>query len=65
MHVESIKSTQTIYKNSIVNTEYTTVVDDKTHKRYIEVTTHEIRLYTRNGSEHASNNNKHTVDLYA
>jgi len=63
MHVENIKSTQTIYKNSIVNTEYTTVVDDKTHKRTVEVTAHEVVLYDRTGTAHA-HNNKHTVDLY-
>ena len=64
MHVESIRSTQDVYKNSVVTTLYTTVIDEKTHKRTIEVTTHEITLYTRNGSEHTSNSNKHTVDLY-
>ena len=63
MHIENIKSTQTIYKNSIVNTEYTTLLDDKTHKRYIEVTTHEVMLYDRKGITH-STNNKHSVDLY-
>jgi hypothetical protein len=63
MHVENIKSTQTVYKNSIVNTEYTTVVDDKTHKQYTEVTTHEIRLYTRTGTDlHWTN--KHNINLY-
>ena len=64
MHVESIKSTQSIYKNSIVNTEYTTLVDEQTHKRYIAVTTHEIMLYDRKGIAH-THSNKHTVDMYA
>ena len=64
MHVENIKTTQNIYNNSIVTTQYTTVIDEQTRKRTVEVTTHEITLYTRNGSEHTSNNNKHTVDLY-
>ena len=64
MHVESIRSTQDVYKNSVVTTQYTTLIDEKTRKRTIEVTTHEITLYTRNGSEHTSNNNKHSVDLY-
>ena len=63
MHVESIKSTQSIYKNSIVTTEYTTVIDDKSHKRTIQVTTHEVMLYDRKGTAH-THNDRHTVDLY-
>jgi hypothetical protein len=63
MHVESIKSTQTIYKNRIVTNEYTTLIDDKTHKRSIEVTTHEIMLYDRKGMS-TSHSNQHAVDLY-
>ena len=63
MHIENIKSTQSIYKNSIVTTEYTTLLDDKTHKRYIEVTVHEVMLYDRKGVTH-THNNKHSVDLY-
>jgi hypothetical protein len=63
MHIENIKSTQSIYKNSIVNTEYTTLIDDKTHKRYIEVTVHEVMLYDRKGVTN-THNNKHSVDLY-
>ena len=63
MHIENIKSTQSIYKNSIVNTVYTTILDDKSHKRYIEVTTHEVMLYDRKGTAH-THNNKHSVDLY-
>jgi len=63
MHVENIKSTQSIYKNSIVTNEYTTVVDDKTHKRYIEVTTHEIMLYDRKGATRAYTN-KYNIKLY-
>jgi len=64
MHVESIKSTQDVYRNSIVTTQYTTLIDEKTRKRTVEVTTHEITLYTRNGATNTHNNNKHTVDLY-
>ena len=64
MHVENIKRTQSIYNNSIVNTQYTTVIDEKTRKRTVEVTCHEITLYTRNGATNTHNNNKHTVDLY-
>jgi hypothetical protein len=63
MHVENIKSTQSIYKNSIVNTVYTTLIDEKTRKRTVEVTTHEIMLYDRKGTA-TTHNNKHTVDLY-
>jgi hypothetical protein len=63
MHIENIKSTQNVYKNSIVTTEYTTIVDDKTHKRYIEVTVHEVMLYDGKGVT-TTHNNKHTVDLY-
>jgi len=63
MHIESIKSTQSVYKNSIVTNEYTTVVDDKTHKRYIEVTTHEIMLYDRKGTA-TTHTNKHDINLY-
>lgn len=64
MHVENIKSTQSVYKNLIVNTEYTTVIDDKTHKRYIQVTAHEVMLYDGKGTVH-THSNKHIVDLYA
>ena len=63
MHVESIRSTQDVYKNSIVTTLYTTVIDEKTHKRTIEVTTHEITLYDRKGTT-TTHSNRHSVDLY-
>ena len=63
MHVESIRSTQDVYKNSIVTTLYTTVIDEKTHKRTIEVTCHEITLYDHKGTA-TTHSNKHSVDLY-
>jgi len=63
MHVENIKSTQTIYKNSMVNTVYTTVIDEKSRKRYTEVTTHEIMLYDRKGATNTYTN-KHNINLY-
>jgi hypothetical protein len=63
MHVENIKSTQSIYKNSIVTTTYTTLVDDKTHKQYTEVTTHEIMLYDRTGATNTYTN-KYNINLY-
>jgi hypothetical protein len=63
MHVENIKSTQTVYKNRIVTNEYTTVIDDRTHKRYTEVTTHELMLYDRKGTNlHWTN--KHNINEY-
>jgi|LauGreStaDraftv2_3_1035109.scaffolds.fasta_scaffold830469_2 hypothetical protein len=64
MHVESIKSTQDVYRNSIVTTQYTTLIDEKTRKRTVEVTTHEIMLYDRKATA-TTHNMKHNIDIYA
>jgi hypothetical protein len=61
MHVENIRSIQTVYKNSIVTNEFTTILDDKTNKRLIQVTTHSVALYDNKGN-HANWSNKHSID---
>jgi len=63
MHVETIKSLQTVYSNRILTTELTTLVDDTTHKQLIEVTTHEVLLYDNKGAT-ANWTNKHNINEY-